>query len=75
MLTEKALSMYFVQAFKSLWLLINQLLEAKWFMQNVLNYNNADLGNPDNDMSPNDNTTSTTQGNVFPLQLQVGLHS
>lgn len=36
-------------------------------MQNVLNYNNADLGNPDNGMSPNYNTTSTTQGNVFPL--------
>ena len=44
-------------------------------MQNVLNYNNADLINPDNVMSPNYNTSSAIQDNIFFRQLGVCLHS
>ena len=44
-------------------------------MQNVLNYNNADLTNPDNGMCPNYNTSSAIQDNIFFLQLGVCLHS
>ena len=44
-------------------------------MQNVLNYNNTDLRSPDNGMSPNYNTSSTIQDDIFLLQLGLGLHS